>query len=246
MKVASNSDKGGKRNYNEDWYLANAGLGLFIVADGVGSHQAGEVASKVVSEAIENAIKTEGAHYQPEDVETLLQSAIGKAHEMLLQLSSKNHSLSGMCSTVVVCYCQHGDAWIAHVGDSRAYVIRRNKIAPLTEDHSVISKLLKENKITKQEAKNHEMRHVITQCVGGETYYGPDIKRVRINAGDIILLCSDGLTDMVEEDVIERIVDESRDDLQVCVDRLIREANENGGLDNITVVLTEAINHNTI
>lgn len=245
MNVASRSDKGGTREYNEDWCIANADLGLFVVADGVGSHQAGGVASKVISEEIEHSVAAGRDLVRPEDVIHILIEAVGGAHETLLRLALENHDLSGMCSTVVVCYFRGEYAWISHIGDSRAYVVRHGNISPLTEDHSVINKLLKENKITKQEAKRHEMRHVITQCVGGETYRGPDIRRIKIDVGDIILLCSDGLTDMVEEDTIERIVNESRDDLRTCVERLIHEANENGGLDNITVVLVEVTNHNT-
>ena len=165
--------------------------------------------------------------------------AIDNAHKDIIEQASNNPNLSGMGTTIVLALNQNSRFYVAHVGDSRAYIINILGIIPLTEDHSLVDSLVSTGQITKEEARNHTMRHVITQCLGSNDYFGPDIKIVNINKGDILLLCSDGLTDMVEDQVIKEVVLKYGGKLQKCADKLVKLANKNGGLDNITVVLVE-------
>ncbi len=240
MKVGAKKDTGKVKKNNEDWYIIDESIGLVLVADGLGGHQAGEVASRLGAETIQEIIKEKLADHQANpDIETVLREAINHAHEKILAHAASDSDLSGMGTTVVLSLFQYDKLYIAHVGDSRAYLINSKGLTVLTEDHSIVAGLIRTGKITEEEARTHKMKHIITQCLGSKENISPEIKSFSLEKEDILLLCSDGLTDMVEDQVIEKVVLRKRNNLQSCADKLIKLANKKGGRDNITVVLAE-------
>jgi PPM family protein phosphatase len=199
---------------------------LFAVADGMGGAQAGEVASKLAA----GAVKEHGA-----DVESLIQEANRRVH----QRSLEDPNTSGMGTTLTVAAVEDGVVSIGHVGDSRAYLVRDGNLEQLTEDHSLVGELLRTGKLSPEEAESHPQRSMITRALGTDPNVDVDIFAVEPRVGDLFLLCSDGLTSMVDDRQILRLVGEKRGDLQDLVKALIKAANKGGGDDNITVVAFE-------
>ncbi len=239
MKIGFESDPGKVRDNNEDWLVVDEDMGLFLVADGMGGHQAGEVASRVGGEKIHEIIRTRLKEGNELNIEALIREACDTANKELLSQASNNPDFSGMGTTVVLGLFQHNEFYIVHVGDSRAYLINSQNITLLTEDHSLVAGMVSAGRISEKEARSHKMLHIITQCLGSNEYYGPDIKKFKLDKGEIILLCSDGLTDMVEDDDIRKVVNKNRGDLQNCAKELVKLANKKGGKDNITLILAE-------
>lgn len=237
MKVGYVTDVGKVREINEDSYYVDEEDGLFIVADGMGGHQAGEVASEMAVKTISSMIK-EAISQKVKDnqVPKVIKKAIGRANEEIYTKSMRNPDLNGMGTTVVLALCRNNKIYIAHVGDSRAYLIRKNMIKQLTEDHSVVANLIKAGEITAKEARTHHLRHVITRALGTSDNVEIDICSYYWQKGDYFLLCSDGLTDLMEDEEIKGIVLSGGDPQRSCED-LVNLANERGGRDNITVVL---------
>jgi PPM family protein phosphatase len=231
MSIASYaraSDTGKKRRRNEDSYVVAPPL--FAVADGMGGAQAGEVASKLAAAALKEA-DLDGAS-GPEKVTALIQEANRRVYER----AHSDPSTSGMGTTVTVALVDGGEVTIGHVGDSRAYVVRGGELEQLTEDHSLVNELLKSGKLSPQEAELHPQRSVITRAVGTDPDVDVDAFVVEASEGDIFLLCSDGLTDMVGDDDILDTVERHREDLDRATKALVSAANRGGGEDNITVV----------
>ncbi|AEB10741.1 Stp1/IreP family PP2C-type Ser/Thr phosphatase [Desulfobacca acetoxidans] len=237
MKLGYSSHPGKIRPHNEDFLLIDQLLGLYLVADGVGGAQGGEVASQLAAESIQQTIQN-GLRESPEpDFSVLLQQAFADAHAAVLSRAEADQSLTGMATTAVVGLLTPPKLHIAHIGDSRAYLINSRGIMPLTEDHSYVSQMVKSGLLSPREAQSHSLRHIITQCLGCPEYQGPDIKNIDLIPGDIVLLCSDGLTDMVPEKKINKVVRRRSDYLQEAADKLVTLANKNGGRDNISVIL---------
>jgi protein phosphatase len=222
------SDTGRKRRRNEDSYVVAPPL--FAVADGMGGAQAGEVASKLAAAALEES--DPGALSGPERLVSLIQEANRRVYER----ASSDPSTSGMGTTMTVALVEGEDVTIGHVGDSRAYLVREGRLEQLTEDHSLVNELLKSGKLSPEEADVHPQRSVITRAVGTDPDVDVDAFVVAAAAGDIFLLCSDGLTDMVGDDDILETVEKHRDDLDRATKALVSAANRGGGEDNITVV----------
>src|SRR5690348_12065714 len=222
------SDTGKKRRRNEDSYVVAPPL--FAVADGMGGAQAGEVASKLAAAALEDA--ESGGAAGEERVVALIQEANRRVYER----ASADPSTSGMGTTMTVALVEGDHVTIGHVGDSRAYLVRAGRLEQLTEDHSLVNELLKSGKLSRQEAETHPQRSVITRAVGTDPDVDVDTFVVDANEGDIFLLCSDGLTDMVGDDDILETVERHRDDLDRVTKALVSEANRGGGEDNITVI----------
>jgi len=222
------SDTGRKRRRNEDSYVVAPPL--FAVADGMGGAQAGEVASKLAAAALE---ETDPATLSgPERLVSLIQEANRRVYER----ASSDPATSGMGTTMTVAVVEDSGVTIGHVGDSRAYLVREGRLEQLTEDHSLVNELLKSGKLSPQEAEIHPQRSVITRAVGTDPDVDVDAFVVDANEGDIFLLCSDGLTDMVGDDDILHTVERHRDDLDRVTKALVSEANRGGGEDNITVI----------
>ena len=221
------SDTGKKRRRNEDSYVVAPPL--FAVADGMGGAQAGEVASKLAAAAVEEG---DGSSTGEERVVELIQEANRRVYER----ASADPATSGMGTTMTVALVEGEVVTIGHVGDSRAYLVRDGRLEQLTEDHSLVNELLKSGKLSPQEAETHPQRSVITRAVGTDPDVDVDAFTVAAQVGDVFLLCSDGLTDMVGDEDILDLVERYHDDLDRVAKSLVSAANRGGGEDNITVI----------
>jgi PPM family protein phosphatase len=224
------TDPGRKRRRNEDAYVVKPPL--FAVADGMGGPRAGEVASGLAAAAVKTS---EAAGGGEEQVITLIQSANRSVYER----SSEDASVSGMGTTMTVAVVDGRGVSIGHVGDSRAYLARGGTLEQLTEDHSLVSELVRAGKLSPEEAENHPQRSVITRALGTDPDVDVDAFTVEPEEGDIFLICSDGLTTMVGDETIAQVLDAHRGHLDRAAKELIRLANKAGGEDNITVVAFE-------
>jgi serine/threonine protein phosphatase PrpC len=233
LKVAYQSDKGKVRVANEDSVLVRqiGEMHLLAVADGLGGHNAGEIASKMALIELEEFIK---AHLQVEPISELLKQAFQKANQEIYLLAQENREYQGMSTTLVAALVSSGKAWIGNVGDSRAYVIGED-IIQITRDHSLVQELLEKNEIGPEEARNHLQKNIVTRVLGVKDevqgdYYSTELR------GETLLLCSDGLTDVFNDEDIQKIVFNTSD-LERTATRLVEEANAAGGRDNISVIL---------
>jgi PPM family protein phosphatase len=243
------SDVGKKRTANEDSYYADGDLKLFVVADGMGGHAAGEVASKIAVDSIQDFIKNTSTDkditWPYEFDETLsmsgnrLKTAIQGAHAKVLETTSQKKEFQGMATTVVSIMVEDGKAQVAHVGDSRAYLVREGRLIQLTSDHSWVNEQLRTGAITSQQARNHPYRNIVTRALGGPNPVDVDVIEETVQEGDIILLCSDGLNTMIPDEEILEIIVRNNGDIEKACQELISTANENGGEDNVTAVLVK-------
>jgi len=230
VQAASATDTGRRRRHNEDAYVCEPPL--FAVADGMGGAQAGELASNLAAAALHNEGTRGGGE---ERVDELIQEANRRVYERQTQDSSA----AGMGTTMTVALVEDGNVAIGHVGDSRAYLIRDRRLEQLTEDHSLVAELVRSGKLSPEEADVHPQRSVITRVLGTDPNVDVDTFSVATRPGDLFLLCSDGLTSMVDDEAILREVERNRTDLRAAAKGLVRAANKGGGEDNITVVFFE-------
>lgn len=242
------TDVGRKRRHNEDAYLLDAERGLFVVADGMGGHAAGEVASRITVESIQEFIAgTEDEHentwpfgfnnrYSLEG--NRLTTSVEKANEKVMRAVQNRPELKGMGTTVVAALFDANHATLVHVGDSRAYMLRRGELKRLTDDHSWVQEQVNAGILSEDEAKSHPLKNVVTRALGGAAHVAVDLIEVPTIVGDRFLLCSDGLTGMVSDEEIHRHLNEDPT-LDVAVHALIDLANERGGVDNITAIVVE-------
>lgn len=240
IKVFALTDTGRVRPSNQDCVYACAEEGLLIAADGMGGHAGGEIASDLAVRSITELLR--GAlPDQPGALATygpfLLRDAIRQADAAVRDRAISEPSLAGMGTTVVVALCRPEGIVVAHVGDSRAYLLRGDGLLQVTRDHSVVGHMVDAGTISAAEARRHNLRNVITRCLGGQGHAEPDVRLLNWMPGDILLLCTDGLTNMLEDQEIEQILRAEADDLAACARRLAALANDRGGADNISVVL---------
>ncbi|HEY5317599.1 MAG TPA: Stp1/IreP family PP2C-type Ser/Thr phosphatase [Solirubrobacteraceae bacterium] len=217
-----------QRRENEDSVLASPPV--FVVADGMGGAQAGEVASKIAVDAFAEGLPEDGS---PEE---RLAAVALRANRRIYELSQSESERAGMGTTLTAAYLGETDLAIAHVGDSRAYLFRDGELSRLTQDHSLMAELIRRGKLTEEEAADHPQRSIITRALGPEPEVTVDTWTYPVRAGDVILLCSDGLTSMVSEAQVADIL-RAPGDLERAAQALIDEANRAGGRDNITVIL---------
>jgi PPM family protein phosphatase len=229
--IGHGTDTGKKRRRNEDEYVVAPPL--FAIADGMGGAQAGELASSLAAGAVRDDERVSGSG------ERRVAELIQEANRRVYQRSSQDASASGMGTTMTVALVEDGAVVFGHVGDSRAYLIRDGRLEQLTEDHSLVAELVRSGKLSPEEAGTHPQRSVITRALGTDPDVDVDTFSIPTHAGDLFMLCSDGLTSMVEDGAILEAAEKNRDDLQSAVKALIRAANKGGGEDNITVVLFE-------
>ena len=224
------TDVGRQRSANEDALFEAGGSQLFAVADGMGGARAGEVAAKAAVDALAGLAESDSVG------ERELAAAVERANKRIFELSQGDESLAGMGTTMTTLAVGDSDIAIAHVGDSRAYRLRDGELEKLTHDHSLVDELVRAGKITPEEAEVHPQRSIITRALGPE----PDVDVERMTyparAGDVYLICSDGLTTMVPEDAVAAIL-RGRSSLEQAATELVRAANEAGGRDNVTVVM---------
>jgi PPM family protein phosphatase len=224
------TDPGRTRRHNEDSYVIEPPL--FAIADGMGGAQAGEVASRLATAALKESGVNGGGERRITDL-------IQEANRRVYDRSSSDPNTSGMGTTITVALVENDEVAFGHVGDSRAYLIRDAQMEQLTEDHSLVNELLKTGKLSPEEAETHPQRSVITRALGTDPDVDVDTFSVRAENGDLFLLCSDGLTDMVSEESILDVVERNRGDIDGALRALVKAANRGGGQDNITVVAFE-------
>lgn len=238
MRTFSGTDTGRRRDMNQDYmYISETPVGnlpnLFILADGMGGHNAGDYASRYTVEVIVNEVRT-SSEVSPVAV---LRKAIVQANQAVMEKARTDIDLEGMGTTVVVATMQNRELCVANVGDSRLYILG-NSMEQITRDHSYVQEMVRRGEISPEVARIHPDRNIITRAVGGGRGIEVDFFEVELKDGDRILMCSDGLTDMLEDDEIFEIINENQD-IGEAMQELIDTANEYGGNDNITVILTE-------
>ena len=235
------TDVGKVRANNEDAYYFPLKRGnspeLYIVADGMGGHFGGEIASEIAVNEVSSYINSNlSPDSDDQKVKGIIESAIISANNKILSYASENNVLSGMGTTITMALFHNGSLYIGHVGDSRVYLIREGSIELLTTDHSFIEELIRNGSLTREEAHNHPGRNVITRALGCFEEIQIDTYSCDLLKGDFILLCTDGLTNMLDENEIKAVVEKLDEPQSIC-DELVRRANENGGEDNITVIV---------
>lgn len=238
MKTFSMTDVGKVREMNQDYvYATDKPVGklpnLLVVADGMGGHKAGDFASKYTVEVLEREIRT-SAEERPE---TIIVNAVQMANRKLIEAAGKDIKLEGMGTTLVVATVINHMLYFANVGDSRLYVINK-EIRQLSKDHSLVEEMVRLGGINEEEAKHHPDKNIITRAIGIKARVEADFFEYRLKNGDVILMCTDGLCNMVDDDEIFQIVHNARDIVE-AVENLIKKANEYGGKDNIGVVIAE-------
>jgi len=253
MKIAYQAltDVGRKRKGNEDSLIANPEQGLFVVADGMGGHAAGEVASKVAVDSINEFVCLTGGDEEitwpfglDEGISydgNRLKTAIRYANRKVLDAVMEKAEYEGMATTVAAILVDGATVNLAHVGDSRVYLYRDGELKQLTSDHSWVNEQLESGIISADQARSHPLRNVVTRALGGKADLQVDMQSHTLRAGDVLLMCSDGLTTMVPDDEIARVLAEAAGDIQAAGTNLVAAANARGGEDNITVVLLQFV-----
>jgi len=243
------TDVGRKRKENEDSLLVNAEQKLFVVADGMGGHAAGEVASRLAVDAINEFVCLTSSDEEitwpfglEEDISydgNRLKTAIRYANRKVLDATRQRAEYEGMATTVAAVLIDGETANLAHVGDSRVYLFRDAELSQLTSDHSWVNEQILSGALSADQARTHPLRNVVTRALGGRSELVVDLQSSRMRGGDVLLLCSDGLTTMLPDDDIARIFRESGGDIERTASALVEEANARGGEDNITVLLVQ-------
>jgi protein phosphatase len=235
IRFAIRSDQGKIRNSNEDSYAANSKNRLFLVADGMGGHAAGEIASQIAASTVEEIVAARRA--TDTDPEETIRVAAREANVRIYDAQRQNPDLAGMGSTLTVLYLRGGQYYIAQVGDSRAYRLRADRLEQLTRDHSLVWHLYENGILRKEELSSHPQKNLITRSIGPHPQVEVDVERGEAHEGDVFLLCSDGLTDVVPDERIRRLLSESSKSADEIGEALVAAANSAGGPDNITVVV---------
>lgn len=238
MRAYGKTDIGKQRTINQDYiFVSQEPVGnlpnLFIVADGMGGHRAGDVASRLTVNTFVTHV-TESEDHNPI---TLIDEAIRTANQQLVKEAATSPDYEGMGTTIVVATIVDQTVYIANVGDSRLYLIN-DTIKQISRDHSLVEEMVSMGELKEENARQHRKKNIITRAIGAERQVVPDFFEIEYEPGDKLLMCSDGLTNMVEDVVIKHIVNSHEDTKQV-VETLIQQANENGGSDNISVVLIQ-------
>ena len=237
--VSGSTDIGRIRRSNEDAYGVYPDLNLYVVADGMGGHVAGEVASRLAVEAIRSYFATTRNNPGSLPPDQLLIQAVQQANESIIQTSKEDPRLVGMGTTAVAVLIDQGTAYIGHVGDSRAYLLRNEEIKQLTQDHSLLNEYLQKGLITPENSEGYPYKHIITRALGSHPLVEVDLQTIDLEPGDCFLLCTDGLTNMLNQEDIRSILTTMDHDLEKGCRRLIEVANSKGGEDNITTVLIQ-------
>jgi PPM family protein phosphatase len=235
FSCAARTDVGVVRSGNEDSYLMATERGLFIVADGMGGHAAGEVASEMATRIIAESFHPARGMSDDELMSQMI-GAIRSANESIFRRTLSEHDKRGMGTTTTVMTLLPRRYLIGQVGDSRAYLLRGETLTQLTKDHSYVQEQVDAGRLQPEEARTHPYANVITRCVGSSSDVVPDLYFGTLEAGDLLLLASDGLTGMLDDPDVQEIM-ASGDPLETMIDRLIAGANHRGGLDNVTTIL---------
>jgi protein phosphatase len=233
FSVSACTDVGRKRAANEDFYALEEKLGLFVVADGLGGHVAGRRASELGVETFVAAVGDDPAGHAP----AVLRRAFARAGEAILEAARVDVALRGMGTTLATLWLRGDEAWLAHAGDSRVYLLRQHRLHALTLDHSVVGERVARGELSPEQARIHPGRHVITRAVGVVASVEPDISALRIRPDDLFILCSDGISSQLNDDEIQSLIEKCPTSPAAAAVNLIAQANARGGDDNATVVL---------
>lgn len=234
--AAAATDRGRKRASNEDAFGLSVEHGIFLVCDGMGGAAAGEVASGM---AVEETLRLLGDRAAGDPLPVAAEKAISAANEAIFTRAQRNPKLSGMGTTLVMLVAEAEQSWILNIGDSRGYRLRGDKLAQITVDHSLVEEQIRAGRMNPSEALRSPLRNVITRALGTQVSVTPDIFALEPEAGDLFLLCSDGLTRELSDDLLESMLSIDLPLDELC-ERLIGAANSAGGHDNITCVLVRA------
>ena len=243
IKAYARSDIGKARQMNQDYFYISDSLSnvqLFVLADGMGGYNGGEIASSLATKCVKSYIENNFEEV-PKDKDSLIQlvaSSMEYANMVIYEKSKENKEYEGMGTTLEICLIYNNKVYIGHVGDSRIYRVRKDIIRKLTQDHSYVQKLVKDGKITKEEAEVHPKKNMLMRAIGCSAFVEPDVSVKGFLKDDILVMTSDGLTNMVKQDEILKKVKEN---IETAPKELIEMANQNGGLDNITIVVIKNI-----
>jgi len=240
VEIVGITDVGRVRDHNEDFIAWNKELNLLVLADGMGGHNAGEVASQMAVESIVNQMKDSLANMQNttlEDTVCVSMESISTANREIFEAAVLKPEYAGMGTTLVMALFHDNNATIAHVGDSRLYRLRDGKLEQLTVDHSLFQEMVQGGYMSEGEAEKSLNKNMITRALGISPDVDIDVQQQILEVGDIFLLCSDGLSDLVNVDDIQMILKQSGTDLNKKSEQLVQKANENGGHDNISAII---------
>ena len=246
LEIAKSTHTGMVRSHNEDSIAIDAEIGLAVLADGMGGYNAGEVASGIATALISSETREVMARQSPHEVDrktgtpiaaVLLRDIIAKANTSIFQSANSQPQYAGMGTTLVVTLFCNNQFTVAHIGDSRCYRQRGGKLEQVTRDHSLLQEQIDSGLLTKEAARRSQNKNLVTRALGIEPSVEPEIHTYPALEGDVYLICSDGLNDMVEDEDIEMTLDTLGANLQLAADQLVQMANDNGGRDNISVVL---------
>lgn len=237
MQTFSITDTGRTRTANQDYvFCRDSAVGsfpnLFIVADGMGGHNAGDTASRMCVEEVVSQIE-KSTKVTPIGI---FEQAVASANEKVFEASFSDKALNGMGTTIVASVVLGDTAYIVNVGDSRLYVYK-NTLRQVTVDHSLVEEMVQSGKLHKEDMRTHPNKNIITRALGTNKEVKADCFEIEVDEGDVLLLCSDGLSNMLEDDMIEDIIRKNKDDMKMTGEQLVKEANDAGGKDNISVVL---------
>tara|TARA_R110002073_G_scaffold139145_1_gene289075 strand:- start:698 stop:1456 length:759 start_codon:yes stop_codon:yes gene_type:complete len=244
LKIVGYTDTGVRREYNQDHIGFDQDLGIAVLADGMGGHKAGEVAAhmavKFVLDKLKNfALQETSVSITGSQLLEFVSNTISASNAAIFQAQEAEEAYSGMGTTVVAAMVVGSQAYIAHVGDSRLYVRRNRDVKRVTKDHSLVQDLIDRGFYTEREARSANVGHVVTRALGTRQDVDVDTAELPLQPYDLLILCSDGLTDMVSDWQIADIIDENITDLDLAAKKLIALANQNGGKDNISVILMQ-------
>ena len=245
LEVATLSDKGMLRSHNEDAVFADAAAGFAILADGMGGYNAGEVASGMTTALLGGALAKSFAEREPFRVEAdgrswahvVLEAEIARTNGAIYQAAQSQPQYAGMGTTLVTAVFHDNSVTVAHIGDSRLYRLRGEAFGPVTRDHSLLQEQIDGGIITAEQARHSQNKNLVTRALGIDPAVEPEIRDYDVQPGDIYLLCSDGLNDMVEDEEIAMTLQALAVNLELCAMQLVQMANDNGGRDNVSVIL---------
>lgn len=243
IKAYAKSDIGKVREMNQDYfYISNSldSIQLYILADGMGGYNGGEIASKLAVQTAKNYIENnfKDIEKDKDSIIQLLGSSMEYANMVVYEKSKESPELQGMGTTLEICLIYNNKVYIGHIGDSRIYRIRKEFIRKLTQDHSYVQKLVKEGTITKEEAAHHPQKNMLMKALGCNAFAEPDVMVKGFLKDDILIMCSDGLTNMVDQETIYKLASKN---IEQAPKDLVELANNNGGYDNITVIVIKNI-----
>ncbi len=240
LRMVSRTDAGMVRTHNEDAVMTDATIGVAILADGMGGYNAGEVASGMATAVIGTEI-AQGLREGRKSLPALIETVIASANEAIYRAADSQPQYSGMGTTLVMAVFHDNRISVAHIGDSRMYRMRGEQLECITRDHSLLQEQIDSGMITEEEARRSQNKNLVTRALGVDPIVEPEIHTYDVEAGDVYLFCSDGLNDMVEGEDISLTLQALSANLDLAADQLVQMANDNGGRDNVSVILVKVL-----